>query len=138
MLVERREVSPDRYAEWSGKGRDGEAAEAEGERQDERRDREKQRDTQRPRDRNGKKDREKEKERECADRDWDREQKAETGRRRGDGSDGESEAQLEGDELTEVGWGREPRQEGGPRSWRREGAEDLRETHTQLCSQTQV
>lgn len=39
MLVERREVSPDRYAEWSEKGRDGEAAEAEGERQDERRDR---------------------------------------------------------------------------------------------------
>lgn len=87
--MERREVSPDRYTEWSGKGRDGEAAEAEGERQDERRDREKQRDTQRPRDRNGKKDREKEKERECADRGWDGEQKAETGRHRGGGSDGD-------------------------------------------------
>ena len=32
----------------------------------------------------------------------------------------------------------EPSREGGPQSWRRGGAEGLRETHTQLCSQTPV
>lgn len=142
LLVDRREVGPDRHTDGSGKGRDGGGVETEGDSQGEspREKGSERRERARLRDRNRERDREQERatqtgvptgtatgrKTEEQGRPW------MTDVRR----DGESKTQLE--EMNLQKWGREPRQEGGPQSWSGVGTEKegLREIQTQFCSQT--